>query len=566
MGVAKWGEIWSNREMSLSDVPPPTPNIALMESLEYWQALVRDQQKVIVSQQEQIATLTVQVQEQQKRIEILETEIRTYKKLKGKPQLSASKLNDPMETSPVREKRAGSAKRSKKSDFKVYEERKIQPNDIPQDSKFNGYRAYDVQEIELQRRNIRFQLAEYVTPDGTTVVGELPPGFQSGHFGPKLVSYILYQHYQCRVPQPLIYEQLRDLGIEISVGQINRILTEEITPFECEQQQVLRVGLETAQHIHTDDTGAKHQGKHGVCTVIGNEYFAYFKSSDSKSRRNFLEVLQGPSLLYVLNDEARTYLKHHFLADKYWLCLVFSETPLARSQAEWDAYLLNQSIVSVQAVRRLTEAALLGGLMTQGISGTLRILSDGAGQFNLLNHGLCWVHIERGLRKLSGHSQGQRRDISEMQDFLWQYYQRLKQYKLTPSPDFKTELWHQFDQIFGRCYRDKTELNSVLSHIRKHKAELLRVLDCPQLPLHNNAAETDIREYVTRRKISGGTRSDAGRRARDIFVGLKKTCRKLGISFWDFLTSRNHSDDEVPLLPDLIREKTGKTRQVAISI
>ena len=543
---------------------PPTPNITLMESLEYWQDLVRDQQTVIVSQQEQIETLTIQVQQQQKRIESLEAEIRTYKKLKGKPQLSASKLNEPTEASPPTGKRAGSAKRSKKLDFKVDEERHIQPKEIPQDSKFNGYRAYDVQEIELRRRNIRFKLAEYVRPDGTTVVGELPLGFQSGHFGPKLVSYILYQHYQCRVPQPLIYEQLRDLGIEISVGQINRILTEEITPFEQEQHQVLRVGLETAQHIHTDDTGAKHQGKNGFCTVIGNEYFAYFKSSNSKSRRNFLEVLQGPSLVYVLNDEAQTYLKQHSLADKYWLRLVFSDAPM--TQPEWDEYLLNQGIVSVQAVRRLTEAALLGGLMSQGMSETLRILSDGAGQFNLLNHGLCWVHVERGLRKLSGHSRGQRRDIAEMQDLLWQYYQQLKQYKENPSEVFKSELCHQFDKIFGRCYRDKTELNTVLHHIRDHKVELLRVLDYPKLPLHNNAAENDIRESVTRRKISGGTRSDAGRIARDIFVGLKKTCRKLGVSFWDFLMSRTYSNNEVPLLPDLIRIKAAANPELAISI
>jgi Transposase IS66 family len=358
----------------------------------------------------------------------------------------------------------------------------------------------------------------------------------------------------------------RAAPIEISVGQINRILTEEITPFVDEQHQVLRVGLETAQYIHTDDTGAKHQGKNGVCTVIGNEYFAYFKSTQSKSRKNFLEVLQGPSLSYVLNEEARTYLKQQSLADKYWLRLVFSETPIGLSPAEWDAYLLNQGIVSVKAVRSLTEAALLGGLMTQGMSGTLRILSDGAGQFNLLNHGLCWVHVERGLKKLSGHTQGQRQDIAEMQDLLWEYYQQLQQYKENPSEVFKAELWHRFDQIFGRCYRDKTELNTVLHHIRDHKVELLQVLDDPQLPLHNNAAETDIREYVTRRKISGGTRSDAGRIARDIFVGLKKTCRKLGVSFWDFLMSRSYSNDEVPLLPDLIRIKASATPELAISI
>jgi Transposase IS66 family len=547
--------------MSLSDALLPNHPIAQMESVEYWRDLVREQQKVIESQQQQIEALTVKVQQQEKRIEQLEAEIRTYKKLKGKPQLSASKLNESTESSPATGK--GFGKRSKKLDFTVDEWCKIQPKEIPEGSKFNGYRTYDVQEILLQRRNIRFQLAEYVTLDGKTIVGELPEAFKSGHFGPKLVSYILYQHYQCRVPQPLIYEQLRDLGIEISVGQINEILTKKIGIFEEEQQEVLRVGLETAEYIHTDDTGAKHQGKNGFCTVIGNDYFAYFKSSASKSRRNFLEVLQGPSLSYVLNDTARTYLEQQSLADKYWSCLVFSERSM--TQQEWDEYLLNQGIVSVKAVRSLTEAALLGGLMSQGVSSTLRILSDGARQFDLLNHGLCWVHVERGLRKLSGHSPGQNRDIAEMQDLLWQYYQELRRYKENPNDDFKSKLWDQFDQIFGRCYRDKTELNRVLHHIRENKVELLRVLDCPQFPLHNNAAETDIREYVTRRKISGGTRSEAGRIARDTFVGLKKTCRKLGVSFWDFLMSRTHCNDEVPLLTDVIRTKATAKPIFAIS-
>ena len=113
----------------------------------------------------------------------------------------------------------------------------------------------------------------------------------------------------------------------------------------------------------------------------------------------------------------------------------------------------------------------------------------------------------------------------------------------------------KFDEIFGRCYIHHGLLNSVLNQIRNHKIELLQVLDCPEFPLHNNAAETDIREYVTRRKISGGTRSELGRKARDTFVGLKKTCRKLGISFWNYLRSRLHGDQQILLLCDLIRAK-----------
>ncbi len=88
-----------------------------------------------------------------------------------------------------------------------------------------------------------------------------------------------------------------------------------------------------------------------------------------------------------------------------------------------------------------------------------------------------------------------------------------------------------------------------------HKQELLQVLDMPQLPLHTNAAETDIREYVTRRKISGGTRHDNGRRARDPFTALKKTCRKLAYSFWQYLMSRALGDETVPKEPDVIRAR-----------
>jgi hypothetical protein len=455
-------------------------------------------------------------------------------------------------------------KRSKKGGFTVDRVEIIQPPVIPAGAKFNGYRTYDVQELVLRRQNIRFQLAEYVTVSGETVVGALPEAYQGGHYGPVLVSHILYQHYQCRVPQPLIYEQLRDLEIEISVGQINRILTERKAAFHQEQQSVLRVGLETAIYIQTDDTGARHQGKNGYCTVIGNNWFTYFSSGASKSRRNFLEVLQGRSPRYILNEDAQQYLATQGLAAKHWARLTFSDQVLATEATAWQAYLSGLGMVSANAVRVITEAALLGGVLAQGIRDDLRILSDGAGQFNLLHHGLCWVHAERALRRLAGSTAQHRQNIAEMQDVLWTYYRQLQAYRQAPTAEAKQTLEEGFDQLFGRCYRHHASLNIVLQQFRNRKAELLRVLDCPELPLHNNASETDIREYVTRRKISGTTRSEAGRQARDTLVGLKKTCRKLGISFWQYLLSRIHGDDRIPPLPNLIQAKA-VAQQVAVA-
>jgi Transposase IS66 family len=540
--------------------------------VEYWQRLAG-------KLHEKIEKLEQQLKQQSEKIEQLEAELRAHKKLKGKPQLSASILNQPTNSEPKEEKRAGSAKRSKKLTFEVDTEQVIQPTTIPENAKFNGYRHYDVQEIEFRRQNIRFKLAEYLTTEGTTIVGELPVEYRTGHYGPNLVGYILYQHYQCRIPQSLIYEQLQELGIDISVGQVNRMLTEQGESFELEQSDVLQVGLETASYIHTDDTGARHQGKNGYCTVIGNQWFTYFKSTDSKSRRNFLEILQGNQVAYVLNEYSQTYLAHQPLAAKYREKLIYSELVLAQSQGDWGSYLSTQGIRSPKAVQLLTEAALIGGLMSGELSEPLKILSDGAGQFNILWHGLCWVHAERGLRRLQGNTVQQRDNIAdalrsgsptmeahqaaEIQDLLWSYYRRLQRYQQQPTEAEKAELSLAFDQIFGRCYLHHGTLNIVLNQLFIRKAELLLGLDWIQLPLHNNAAETDIREYVTRRKISGGTRSDAGRRARDTFIGLKKTCRKLGVSFWQFLLSRLRADGQIPPLPDIIRAKSTPTLQVA---
>ena len=538
---------------------------AWAELVRQQQATIQGQQTTIQAQQESIEGLERQLRQQQERIEQLEAELRAQKKLKGKPKIGPSRLNEPAAKAEGERagKRPGSAKRSKKVGFEVHEERIILPTVIPAGAKFNGYRDYDVQELRLERHNIRFRLAEYVREDGTTVVGQLPREYCGGHYGPLLVGYILYQHYQCRVPHPLIYEQLHEWDIDTSTGQLHNLLSENKERFHAEQYQVLRVGLETANYVHTDDTGARHQGKNGYCTVIGNAYFTYFRTTARKSRQSFLETLQGETPCYVLNEYAQQYLQSYSLAAKHWQTLTFSTQVLAESPAQWQAYLTSLGIVTQPATRLVTEAALLGGAIEQGVDSHLIILSDGAPQFNVLVHALCWVHAERALRRLQGHTAQQRQNIEDMQQGLWPYYQQLKAYQQAPTAEGKEPLEQAFDQRFGRCFLHHASLNTVLSHFRAHKAELLRRLDFPQVPLHNNGAESDIREYVTRRKVSGGTRSESGRRARDTLVGLKKTCRKLGISFWQFLISRLRGDGQIPPLPDVIRAMSSGLQRIA---
>lgn len=515
--------------------------------------LVAEQQQMLENQRGTIAKLEEKVAQLEEKVGSLDEQLKAAKKLKGQPKIRPSTLNQTEKKPKPGGKRPGSDKRSKKTDLVVDEERIIEPEALPEGTLLNGYREYDVQDLILKRHNIRFLLAEYVTVEGKTIVGKLPAEYQ-GHYGPTLIAFTLYQHHQCRVPQNLILEQLRELGVDISEGQVNRILVEDKESFH-EQSQVLQAGLETADYVHTDDTGARHQGQNGYCTVIGNDLFAHFSSTKSKSRENYLRILRGPREDFVLNEYCRSYLEMQQLAAKHLSKLEFKSAVISNGDQEWSQYLEALGITSQQRVKLVTEAALLGSAIEHGLSPEMIILSDGAKQFAILIHALCWVHMERSIRRLNGVTAIQRQGIEEVLDALWGYYRELKAYQQQSTPQVKERLQQRFDEIFGKRYPHHFGLNLAMQQFCAHKEDLLRVLDAPQVPLHTNAAEADIREYVTRRKISGGTRHDNGRRVRDTFTGLKKTCRKLAYSFWQYLISRLKGDESVPYLPNVIRAR-----------
>ena len=136
----------------------------------------------------------------------------------------------------------------------------------------------------------------------------------------------------------------------------------------------------------------------------------------------------------------------------------------------------------------------------------------------------------------------------------WQLYQALKAYKEQPDEKTALQMKQRFDELCTNVL-NYASLNKVLNILKKKKDELLVVLDRPNASLHNNNSESDIREYAKRRKISSGTRSENGKKARDTFLSLKKTCRKLNVSFWDYLIDRILNQNNIPPLGSIMTKK-----------
>jgi hypothetical protein len=497
------------------------------------------------------------IQQLEETVQQLRDEMAILKGQKPRPQIAPSRLETPPPKPPAAPggKRPGSDKRSKNASFLNPIEVKVPFPDPPPGAVSKGYEDYFVQELVLQGQVTRYRRERILTPDGHTLLAPLPADVLPGcHFGPTLIAYLLYQHHHCNVTQPLLLEQLRELGIDISAGQINRILTEDNDAFHQEKAEVLAAGLATSSYIGVDDTGARHQGHNGYCTAIGNDLFAYFESTDSKSRANFLTVLRGASTGYAINEVALAYWQRQKLSQDLIAPLCAGPNHFA-DEASWQARLAELGISGQRHVLIATEGALLGQTIEQGVSADLVVLSDGAGQFDVLVHASCWVHAERPLARAIPYNEAHRAALEQVREQLWELYKDLKAYRQTPDAQAKAALEGRFDALVNQKTDYPSSIGAVLKEMRGHKADLLRVLARPEVPLHNNDTESIIRGYVKTRKISGGTRSEAGRRSRDTFASLKKTCRKLGLSFWVYLCARVRGLGQVPRLAELIAAK-----------
>ena len=87
-----------------------------------------------------------------------------------------------------------------------------------------------------------------------------------------------------------------------------------------------------------------------------------------------------------------------------------------------------------------TEGVLLGSIIEHGISKHLVVVSDDAGQFNVLLHALCWIHANRAIDKIIPFSDQAGTDLDKVKDQIWQLYEGLKAYKENPTAKDKQRL------------------------------------------------------------------------------------------------------------------------------
>jgi hypothetical protein len=181
------------------------------------------------------------------------------------------------------------------------------------------------------------------------------------------------------------------------------------------------------------------------------------------------------------------------------------------------------------------------------------VTDDGARQYLDVSkrHAKCWIHEIRHYKKLMPFLDHHRSLLDKVMDQLWGLFDLLIRYKNHPDKSLRVIIEWKFNWLFSRR-TGYTDLDERLASTDANRDGLLKVLDYPFIPIHNNAAEIAIREGVVKRKISYGTRSEMGKRAWENMFSIMDTCRKQEVNFFHYLNGIFSSRNDLPKLANLI--------------
>jgi len=475
-----------------------------------------------------------------------------------KPNTSPVMANHSSEKERHRQKRH--QKSSKKADLKISREKVIEvdPSLLPADAQFKGYEEVIVQDLCLGTDNICFRKQKfYSASERKTYLAKLPCGYE-GQYGPGVKSLVLTLYNGGYMSEPKILEFLKNVGVQISDGELSNLLIKKQDVFHAEKEAVYEAGLRSSPYQHVDDTQTRVNGQNQHCHVVCNPVYSAYHTRPTKERLAVLDVLRNMrERTFRFNREALGYLDNVNLSQATRQILQSWVSDDDLNEATFIMR-LDKALPKLSQPHRkvILDAAAIAAYHAETDFPVIDLLlCDDAPQFKGLTRSLmlCWIHEGRPYKKLlpvvSCH-----RDI--LNDFLkrfWNYYDQLLTYRQSPSAAEHQRLSAEFDTLFS-TQTGYAELDKRIAKTLSKKTNLLLVLKYPELLLHNNSAELAARQRVRKRDVSFGPRTSEGVRAWDTFMTLTETTKKLGVNFYEYIQDRVRQTNQIPSLASLVQK------------
>jgi len=495
----------------------------------------------------------------------LRDEVNLLKGEQGKPNVRGNKKGGQGNVSSEserkqREKKGERKPKTKKDKIKIDRSEicKVDQSELPSDAEFRGYESIVVQEILITTDNVEYKKEKYYSAsENKTYLGKVPIGVK-GEFGPGIRALVCTLKHVGNMSEPKILEFLENCGIFISQSTISRILTNDETGFNKEKEDLFRVALETTPFHQIDDTTVRVNGENQYSQIFCNPYYTAFFTVPHKNRLTILDILLcGKERTYLFDSKAFGLLSDFNISKKVINQITQLTNDREMSEAEMQEMLgeiFPNPKKGKNTKTRIMEAAAIAAYQRQTEIPIINILlSDDAPQFKklTLEHALCWIHEGRHYNRLSPIVPLNVKILGNFKTGFWNYYGELLKYKENPTPEKAEFLSAEFDRIFST----KTGYDALDDRIEKtgcKKEALLLVLKHPELPLHNNESELGARVEKRRQDVSLQTKSEEGTDAKDAFLTVTQTAKKLGVNAYRYIYDRISQKFSMPSLADLI--------------